>query len=91
MVNTHLASTFNSLLNGSHLSRDPLLAYITVIPKEGKELVSCSSYCLLSLLNIDLKLWKISADVLIHHAGSLIDLDQASSPIGWLGTTSLKP
>ena len=56
---------------------DALLAYITVIPKEGKDPAECGSYRPISLLNTDLKLFtKVLASRLQPWLPELVDLDQ---------------
>lgn len=56
---------------------DILQANISLIPKEGKNLTQCGSYCPISLLNADLKLFtKILANRLLPHIPRLIHRDQ---------------
>lgn len=68
---------YNALGSGNKLHRTTLQAQIAVIPKEGKDPGLCGSYCPISLLNTDLKLFtKIIATRLQHHLPTLIRLDQ---------------
>lgn len=46
---------FNALGQMTAFPPDALMAYISVIPKEGKDASDCGSYRLSSLLNVDLK------------------------------------
>lgn len=68
---------FSSLGSGSHIPRDTLIAHITVIPKEGKDVSACGSYRPISLLNLDLKIFmKILSTRIQTYLPSLIHLDQ---------------
>lgn len=49
---------------------------ISVIPKEGKDPAQCRSYCSISLLNPDLKLFTKIIASRLHHLTHLIHLDQ---------------
>lgn len=52
-------------------------AYITVIPKDGKDVTQCDNYRPISLLNLDVKFFiKILAKRLAPHLEGLIGLDQ---------------
>lgn len=54
-----------------------MLAYITVIPKEDKDLTQCSSYRPISLLNADIKLYvKILATRMKGLLSEWINADQ---------------
>lgn len=53
------------------------MAYVTDIPKEGKDPTLCARHCPKSLLNLDVKiLEKLLASRLQHFLPSLIHLDQ---------------
>lgn len=73
----HLADYFNKISPEVPFRTESLSAYITVIPKEGKDSSQCMNYRPISLLNNDLKLFaKILASRLRVFLGSLIDGDQ---------------
>lgn len=73
----YMVKLFNALGSSATFTTDTLLAYISVIPKEGKDLASCGSYRPISLLNLDLKLFtKILANRIQHLIPNLIHLDQ---------------
>lgn len=72
-----LISALNSITEGNSFPIDTLRAYISLIPKEGKDPLRCGSYRLIALLNTDLKLFaKILANRIIMHIPSLIHKDQ---------------
>lgn len=59
------------------LPPEALLAYVTVIPKPGKDSQYCTNYRLISLLNTDTKLLaKILATRLQDKVTQVINLDQ---------------
>lgn len=73
----YMVKLFNALGTSAKLTKDTMLAHISVIPKEGKDPASCGSYRLISLLNLDLKLFtKILANWIQQHIPNLIHLDQ---------------
>lgn len=53
----YMVKLFNALSSDTEFPRDTLKAHISLIPKEGKDPYSCSSYRPILLLNIDLKLF----------------------------------
>lgn len=58
------------------MGRDMLRAYITVIPKEGKDPQKCHSYRPISLLNVDLKLFtRVLASRLAPEVPAVIHYD----------------
>lgn len=68
---------FNAIGSTTSFAVDTLLAHISVIPKEDKDPTSCGSYRPISLLNLDLKLFKkILANRIQHHLPNLVHLDQ---------------
>lgn len=72
-----MVDLFNGLGNDETLPRDMSKAYISVIPKEGKDPTLCGSYRPISLLNSDIKLFtKILATRLAIHLPDLVHLDQ---------------
>lgn len=73
----HLVRLYNNLGSGGKFHKSTLQAQISVISKEGKDPSQCGSYCPISLLNSDLKLFtKIISIRLQQHLTSLIHLDQ---------------
>lgn len=71
-----LVSALNTITEGNSFPVDTLRAYISLIPKEGKDPLLC--YRPIALLNSDLKLFaKILANRLLPHIPSLIHRDQA--------------
>lgn len=71
-----MVKIFNALGSEGALPQEPLKAHVSIIPKEGKDSTSCSSYRPISLLNIDLKLFtKILASRLAHHLQQLAHVD----------------
>lgn len=46
-------AVYNSLREGQKILTETLLAHITVFPKEGKDPSQCSSYCPISLINVN--------------------------------------
>lgn len=73
----HFLAAYNELKGDSSMPIDLLRAYISLIPKEGKDLSQCGNYRLIALLNIVLKLFaKILSNRLILHIPRLIHLDQ---------------
>lgn len=68
---------FNGLGEGVLFPRDTLRAHISLIPKEGKDPVACSSYRPISLMNTDFKLFKkILANKLTQFMPDLVHLYQ---------------
>uniref|UniRef100_A0A8C5MWK9 Reverse transcriptase domain-containing protein n=1 Tax=Leptobrachium leishanense TaxID=445787 RepID=A0A8C5MWK9_9ANUR len=73
----HMAGVFNALLTAETFHPHSLSATIVVIPKEGKDPLSCASYRPISLLNSDLKIFAtILAQRLAHVAPLLVRRDQ---------------
>lgn len=78
MLSKPLVTALNSIMKGNSFPIDSLRAYISLIPKEGKDLLRCGSYRPIALLNSDLKLFaKILANRLLPHIPNLINKDQA--------------
>lgn len=74
----HLVSALNSLTDGQSMPIDTLRAYLSLIPKEKKDLSQCGSHRLIALLNTDLRLFaKNLANKLLLHIPHLIHQDQA--------------
>lgn len=55
-LSPYLARFFNSLRQGASLERSQNSAYLTIIPKPGKDPIEVSNYCPISLINNDLKI-----------------------------------
>lgn len=73
----YMVKLFNALVSSATFATDTLLAHISAIPKEGKNLASCRSYRPISLLNLDLKFFtKILVNRIQHLIPNLIHLDQ---------------
>lgn len=69
----YMVKLFNDMGTGKSFREHTLQAHISVIPKEGKDPTSCKRYRLISLLNIDLKLFtKINATRLQQHLPHVI-------------------
>lgn len=69
--------TFNSISDVCAFSRQSQVAHITLIYKDKKDPAECSSYCPISLINVDLKIYaKLLADRLPLVIPSIISLDQ---------------
>lgn len=76
-LTSHFVAAYNTLREGNPILEDSLRAFISLIPKEGKDLSRCGNYRPIALLNIDLKLFsKILSNRLISHIPHLIHLDQ---------------
>lgn len=72
-----LTSCFNHVLGGREPSPSWKHAFISVIPKVGKDATECSSYRPISVLNIDYKIFAtILAKRLENIIPELIDTDQ---------------
>lgn len=72
-----MIASYNDLGQTVTFLRDSLRALIAIIPKEGKDPTTCSSYRPISLLNTDLKRFaKILATCLAQHLQTLIHQDQ---------------
>lgn len=72
-----LCSHFNKIMALNPLSTEALLAYVTVLPKPGKDPNYCVNYRPISLLNSDIKiLAKILALRLQDHIVQLVHYDQ---------------
>uniref|UniRef100_A0A8C5LYI8 Reverse transcriptase domain-containing protein n=1 Tax=Leptobrachium leishanense TaxID=445787 RepID=A0A8C5LYI8_9ANUR len=73
----HFLKAFNALTRGETLPPQALMANITLLPKEGKDLTNCANYRPISLLNADVKLFaKVLATRLQPHIPNLIHCDQ---------------
>ena len=73
-----LLSSFNYTLKEGHMPQSWSEALITVIPKEGKDKLECSSYRPISILNIDYKLFaSIIARRMEGIISDMVDPDQA--------------
>lgn len=67
-----VVSAFNSLRDDHTIPDLTLQVHVTVIPKEGKDPAQCASYCLISLLNVEQKIFiKILANRLLPHIRSM--------------------
>lgn len=76
ILSLNLTSVLNSIIDGKNMPKDSLLAYITLIAKEGKDLSRCENYRPIALQNTELKLYaKILANWLLPHAPRLIHRD----------------
>ena len=76
-ISGYMVKLFNALGTSASLAKDTLLAYISVIPKEGKDPALCGSYRPISLLNSDVKIFaKVLANRIQQHIPDLINLDQ---------------
>lgn len=72
-----LCNYFNSINASNPVLPEALLAYLTVLPKGGKDPQICANYRPISLLNSDTKLLaKILALRLQEYIGDLVRLDQ---------------
>uniref|UniRef100_A0A8C5PBN3 Reverse transcriptase domain-containing protein n=1 Tax=Leptobrachium leishanense TaxID=445787 RepID=A0A8C5PBN3_9ANUR len=72
-----LANVYNGFLEGNTPPKELLAASIVVIPKEGKDPTTCTSYRPISLLNVDMKIYaKVLATRLSRHLPSLVHPDQ---------------
>lgn len=58
-------NTLNTLKEGSHMNPESLMAYIIVLPKEGQDLTTCTSYRSISLLNVGIKLY---TKIMVHYS-----------------------
>ncbi|KAM5158267.1 ATP-binding cassette sub-family A member 13-like [Mantella aurantiaca] len=68
---------FNSLTTGGTLHPESLMAFITVLLKEGKDPTNCQNYRPISLFNIDIKVFaKVLANRLTQFIPDLIQLDE---------------
>lgn len=73
-----MCSYMNGIGAKWELRREALEAAITIIPKEGKDASTCSSYRPISLLNADVKLFaKILAGRLKTVINDLVHTDQS--------------
>uniref|UniRef100_A0A8C5PB98 Reverse transcriptase domain-containing protein n=1 Tax=Leptobrachium leishanense TaxID=445787 RepID=A0A8C5PB98_9ANUR len=68
----HMVQVFNALLTGQEFHTHSLSATIVVIPKEGKDPLSCASYRPISLLNSDIKLFATGLANRLHPLASLL-------------------
>lgn len=57
LLSPHFLSAYNAAGSGAEFTVNLLRAHITVMAKEGKDPLLCQHYWLISLLNIDLKLF----------------------------------
>lgn len=74
----HFLQAFNSISLHTAMPRDTLGAHISVIPKEGRDLLQCQNYRPISLINVNLKKFsKILASCLAPLLNELIHLDLA--------------
>lgn len=72
-----LQQYFNGVSFESPFRSESLLAHISVIPKEGKDITLCQNYRPISLLNVDIKIYaKLLAERLRKLMNHLIDPDQ---------------
>uniref|UniRef100_A0A8C5M362 Reverse transcriptase domain-containing protein n=1 Tax=Leptobrachium leishanense TaxID=445787 RepID=A0A8C5M362_9ANUR len=67
----NMVPVFNALLTGRELHPHTLSATIVVIPKAGKDPLSCASYRPISLLNSDLKIF---ATILARHLHPVVPM-----------------
>lgn len=67
----------NGLVTSYEMGRDALSAFVTIIPKQGKDNTLCSSNKTISLLNTDLKLFaKVLATRMKALMTELVHADQ---------------
>lgn len=73
----HMVPLFNAFLEGHSIPSSMSHSYITLVPKTGKDLLDCSNYRPIALLNSDLKIYtKILANRLMYWIPQLIHKDQ---------------
>lgn len=67
------------------------VALISLLPKKGKDLLHCSNYRPISLINSDLKIWsKLQALRLEHYMDKLIHMDQTGLMRGCLAADNVR-
>lgn len=72
-----LSQVFNAISEGSAFPSQTLEAYISLIPKPGKDASFCANYLTFSLIGVDLKIYaKILATRLKPMLPGLIHLDR---------------
>lgn len=77
ILTPHFLAAYNDAGEGALPPEDSLRAFISVIPKEGKDPLLCQNYRPISLLNIDLKIFtKVLSMRLSELIPSLVHLDQ---------------
>lgn len=73
-----LSPHLTSITEGKSIPQHSLQAYISLIPKKGKDLSCCKNYRAIALLNSDLRMFaKILANWLLPYTPRLIHRDQA--------------
>lgn len=60
---------------------DSLRAHITLIPKKGKDSLYCPNYCLISLLNVDVKLLRVCQKIIHHDQVGFIPTREAQNKV----------
>uniref|UniRef100_A0A803JHE0 Reverse transcriptase domain-containing protein n=1 Tax=Xenopus tropicalis TaxID=8364 RepID=A0A803JHE0_XENTR len=79
----YLTKLFNSYLQGTPIPNTTLTSYLTLLPKEGKDITLCTNYRPIALLNSDLKLFsKILANRLAPILPHMIHKDQVGFILG---------
>lgn len=76
-LSPYLLPLYNAFLEGLPIPMSMYHSYITLVPKPGKDLLDCSNYHPIALLNTDLKIYtKILANRLLYWIPHLIHKDQ---------------
>lgn len=57
LLSPFMCKVFNSTSHSSPFAPQSLEAYISVLPKPGKDPTSCSNVCPISLINVDVKIF----------------------------------